>query len=123
MNYNIRTFFIYLYCSVSLEKRARVDSCQRAIIVFECNNFTKKKNLTTTTRRQIIIQLGAFEMFTLCIIQIRHGVTIFIMVPMYILSTNFFFNCHNCAYNNFFCFFTYFNKLWDIVIFLVKKCW
>jgi len=50
MNYNIRTFFIYLYCSVSLEKRARVDSCQRAIIVFECNIILRKIKKNTKQR-------------------------------------------------------------------------
>jgi len=48
MNYNIRTFC----SSVSLEKRARVDSCQRAIIVFECNNFTKNKNNSLQQRHE-----------------------------------------------------------------------
>jgi len=36
--------YILYTASISLEKRARVDSCQRTIIVFECNNFTRNNN-------------------------------------------------------------------------------
>lgn len=41
MNYNNCIQYTRIR-TVSLEKRARVGSCQRAIIVFECNNFTQK---------------------------------------------------------------------------------
>jgi len=96
MNYNIRTFFIYLYtvCHWRNGPGSTVVNgqllCSSAIILRKI-----KKYLRTTIWRQIIIQLGTFEMFTLFIIQIRNnGVTIVIMVPTYVMN-HFFFNRPN----------------------------
>lgn len=56
-DYKIMNYYnnLYILCtaSMSLEKRARVDSCQRTIIVFECNNFTRNNN----NNKKIIIMI------------------------------------------------------------------